>query len=105
VSHRCALVLAILIYVTLDLSLPTMPGAFEFDSADSVECTQGRARANVETAVLHVSRPDIDLRLPAPLSLNDRPTSAVAHARARRPEAPRRSPSPPDPASPSEDPH
>jgi hypothetical protein len=29
--------IAILVYVTLDLSLPSMPGAFVFDAADSAE--------------------------------------------------------------------
>jgi hypothetical protein len=105
VRHRWPLVLAILIYVTLDLSLPGMPGAFVFEPGHSVESVQGRARANVETAILHVPVPDIDLRLRAPLLLNERPTSAVGPARARRPAAPRRAPSPPDPVSASEDPH
>jgi hypothetical protein len=105
VRHRWSLVLAILAYVTLDLSLPGMPGAFVFEPGDSVEGVQGRARANVETAVLHVPVPDIDLRLRAPVLLNERPPSAVGPVRAWRLAAPRRSPSPPDPASPSEDPH
>lgn len=38
--HRQLLV-AILVYVALDLSLPTMPGAFVFESADSVESIGG----------------------------------------------------------------
>jgi len=32
---------AILVYVTLDLSLPTMPGAFVFEPDDSVESIGG----------------------------------------------------------------
>ena len=42
---RQTLVLAILLYVTLDLSLAAMPGAFVFEPADSVESAQG-ARAH-----------------------------------------------------------
>jgi len=49
VKHRPALLLAILIYLTLDLSLPTMPGVFVFEAADSVESTQIRTRAAAET--------------------------------------------------------
>ncbi len=33
--------MAILVYVALDLSLPTMPGAFVFEPADSVESIGG----------------------------------------------------------------
>jgi hypothetical protein len=50
--NRRALVLAILVYVTLDLSLPAMPGAFVFDSAGSVESVQGyRGRAAGDVVV------------------------------------------------------
>jgi hypothetical protein len=55
VRHCWQLILAILIYVTLDLSLAEMPGAFVFESGDSVESVQGsgsRARAAVDVAVL-----------------------------------------------------
>jgi len=44
-AKRCRGVLfAILVYVTLDLSLPAMPGAFVFEPADSAESTQVRAQ-------------------------------------------------------------
>ena len=39
--RRYALVLAVVVYVGLDLSLAGMPGAFVFDSADSVESAHG----------------------------------------------------------------
>ncbi len=39
---RRGMLLAILLYVALDLSVPTMPGAFVFESADSVEISSGR---------------------------------------------------------------
>lgn len=43
---------AILLYVTLDLSVPTIPGAFVFDASDSVESTQSkRARGAGEVVV------------------------------------------------------
>jgi hypothetical protein len=42
---------ALLVYVTLDLSMPAMPGAFVFDPAESVESarttTRGRAAMDV----------------------------------------------------------
>ena len=50
--HRRLFVLAVFLYVTLDLSLPGMPGVFVFDPADSAEGTYTRARAAVETGVL-----------------------------------------------------
>jgi hypothetical protein len=47
--HRWHLVLAILIYVTLDLSLAEMPGVFVFEPGDSVESVQGsRTRPDVD---------------------------------------------------------
>jgi hypothetical protein len=48
--RRRALLAALLVYVTLDLSLPAMPGAFVFDVADSVESlksSRGREAADV----------------------------------------------------------
>jgi hypothetical protein len=44
---------AILFYLTLDLSLPMMPGAFVFEAAQSVESVQrarGRAASEIVTA-------------------------------------------------------
>ena len=57
---RCcrAVFFAILVYVTLDLSLPAMPGAFVFEPADSVESTQVRARTATETLVLSAQARD-----------------------------------------------
>ena len=40
-SRRRVLLVAILVYVTLDLSLPTKPGAFVFEPDDSVESIGG----------------------------------------------------------------
>ncbi len=51
-AHRYPLVLAILIYVTLDLSMPGMPGAFVFECEDSAEGTRVRARFGAETGAL-----------------------------------------------------
>ena len=39
--RRHALVLAVVVYVGLDLSLAGMPGAFVFDPADTVESAHG----------------------------------------------------------------
>jgi hypothetical protein len=50
VNCRRALLVVILVYVALDLSLPTMPGAFVFDPADSVDSIQtprGRTTARI----------------------------------------------------------
>jgi hypothetical protein len=58
-GKRCrGLFFAILVYVTLDLSLAAMPGAFVFDLADSAESTQIRARAATESVVLSAEARD-----------------------------------------------
>ena len=51
--RRRALLLALLTYVSLDLSLAGMPGAFVFDPADSVESAQG-ARTRAPSPLLAV---------------------------------------------------
>ena len=65
------MLLAILLYVTLDLSVPTIPGAFVFESVDSVEISSGRGgQGKAEIPVLPalagdpfgVSQPSVDLR-------------------------------------------
>jgi hypothetical protein len=58
-GHRARLA-AILLYVALDLSLPSMPGAFEFDPAASVEGTHSarpRITAEVTVAPLPLGNP------------------------------------------------
>jgi hypothetical protein len=85
--------LGILIYVTLDLSLPEMPGAFVFEPADSAESTHVRARAAAESVALpalarHLSfvlfQPplEVDERL-APVSWAERRGRPVASWRSR----------------------
>jgi hypothetical protein len=51
--RRRALLLLILIYVTLDMSLCEMPGAFVFDPTESVESVDvGRGRLTAKLVVL-----------------------------------------------------
>ena len=103
--------LAVLVYVALDLSLPAMPGAFVFDAAGSVESAQGgRARgagalvtAPPSTGQTSATQPQVPARPPRPLV-----TSAAAGAR----ELPRLASRPPrgaadsaPAAATSEDPH
>jgi hypothetical protein len=106
VSRRHIVVLAILLYVTLDLSLPAMPGAFEFDPADSVESiqvTRARPAADI-TVVRELTR---DALAPARPRLEVRTRSAardhIAHP--RRPLAGWFPPPHRDAAPASEDPH
>lgn len=59
------MLLAVLVYVTLDLSLPSMPGAFVFEAADSVESAQThRWRVSGDVAPLAPPRPDPLATLP-----------------------------------------
>ncbi|HSE03413.1 MAG TPA: hypothetical protein VLK35_04580 [Methylomirabilota bacterium] len=104
-KHRTALLLAILLYVTLDLSLPTMPGAFVFEPADSVESTYARARTVVEIVVLPTPTPDALVLSRPPVDVKDRLVPSVSAERARRPVLAWRSRALHDPAPPSEDPH
>jgi hypothetical protein len=91
---RRGLLVVILVYVALDLSLPTMPGAFVFEPADSVESIGG-GRPTARVVVLPRLRSDLRHRLP--------PRSEVAPL--GRPPGHR----PPrvigDPSQSSEDPH
>lgn len=105
VKHPPAFLLAILLYVTLDLSLPGMPGAFVFDSSDSVESTRIRARAAVEIIVLPAPLPDAFFPLRPALEAEDRLAPAKSVERGRRPVPIWRARAPLDPAPPSEDPH
>lgn len=105
VKPRPALLLAILLYVTLDLSLPAMPGAFVFDSSDSVESVHIRARAALEIAVLPASARDAFVLSRPPLDVKDRLTPAESIQRGRRPVLSWRARALHDPAPPSDDPH
>ena len=101
------LVLAILVYVTLDLSLPAMPGAFVFEPEDSAESTHLRAtRAGAETAGLPTqARGPASALFQVPPYGRER-LAPVAPAEPRgRPVVGWRSPAPLDSAPSSEDPH
>jgi hypothetical protein len=90
---RRGLLLAVLVYVAFDLSLPAMPGAFVFEAGDSVEGAQGgRPRLVTGHAILPatsghaptLTEPRVDLSHRFP------PPSRVAwQARAGRPTLPR----------------
>jgi hypothetical protein len=99
-------VLAILVYVTLDLSLASMPGAFVFDAAQSIESPHGgHGRRPAECVVGAAMGPDslvrcaaaADVASPASVTSQPRP-----RARPTRPWLPRAAVDPPPP---SEDPH
>jgi hypothetical protein len=62
VTLRRSVLCALLLYVTLDLSLPAMPGAFVFDAGESVESVQP-SRSRHATAVLVPIAPGAE-RLP-----------------------------------------
>jgi hypothetical protein len=54
------MLLAILLYLALDVCLPSMPGAFVFESADSVE-SAGTARVRAGSAVPALARHSVAL--------------------------------------------
>jgi len=106
VRHRRLLVLAILVYVTLDQSLPAMPGAFVFEPADSAESTQVRARAVAETVALPaLARDPGSVLFQPPLPGDERSVSVTSAERRARPVVSWPSRAQYDSAPPSEDPH
>ena len=98
------LLLAVLIYVTLDLSLPAMPGAFVLEPAESVESTQSPARAAAETVMLPWAARDAFVWARPLLEVKGRLTPTDSAERRRGPIRGWRTQAPHDPAPPSEDP-
>ena len=103
---RRRMLLALLLYVPLDLSVPTMPGAFVFESADSLEISRNRAgESNAEAAVLPALARDSFAVSQPPVELQDR---WAANDKVVLLGHPVLNPLPRatlDPAPPSEDPH
>jgi hypothetical protein len=107
---RRGVLLAVLVYVALDLSLPGMPGAFVFDTAESVESAQGaRARGAGALAAEPTAAARISASQP---QIPDPPRRLLAAAVPRASEPPRDASRLPcgaagsaPSASPSEDPH
>ena len=100
-----AIIIAILIYLSLDLSLAAMPGAFVFEAADSVESPQNQGKASTDALAHSAFRRDGAV-LPAPHRLVDRSEIPVASNEPRW--QPAVTPLPravDDKALPSEDPH
>jgi hypothetical protein len=104
VMLRRVLIVALLVYVTLDLSIPAMPGAFGFDPDDSVESVyQTRARAAAEVAIPPASGAAVFVLSEVPPDTGRRP-APVGPARERS-RSSRRSSASDEPPPPSEDPH
>jgi len=104
VTDRPLFLVAVLVYVTFDLSLPAMPGAFVFEAAESVESTQGRARAAAEAVVLSAAARDAFVPS-RPLEVKDRLISTESVERRGDAVMGWRVRARHDPAPPSEDPH
>jgi hypothetical protein len=98
---RQTLLFAVLLYVTLDLSLAAMPGAFVFEPAGSVEGTHGvrphrmepivAAQAPVADSPITLSRPAV---APSPGIQRVRPARCVVSCLPRAILAPPRSEDP-----------
>jgi hypothetical protein len=104
VKRHSALVLAILLYVTLDLSCAAMPGAFVFDATESIDAAQSRLRVAAERVVLATS-----IRSPAALSPaveRPEPPRPPARVDSESPRVPcRQCPPRQDQSKSNEDPH
>jgi len=106
VRRRQILFFALLIYITFDLSLPAMPGAFVFEPADSVESIQiHRGRGAVDVGLLPALVGDASVVLPPEVDGKERlsPTNEFAVPGHRWVNRRRRAIL--DPVPSSEDPH
>jgi hypothetical protein len=100
---RRVLIVVLLVYVALDLSIPTMPGAFGFDPDDPVESVyQTRARAAAEAVTPPAPGATAFVLSGLPPDAPRRPAS-IDPGRAR-PRSSRRSAACDEPPPPSEDP-
>jgi hypothetical protein len=82
---RQVLVLAVLVYVSLDLSMAEMPGAFVFEPAESVESVHGARARGAEPLVAIPASPSpsaVTVATPSPLPATC--TAFVRVPRARR---------------------
>ena len=77
-SARRVMLCTLLIYVTLDLSLPMMPGAFMFEAEASVESAHAsRGRAGADVVVAPRPAADRSILRPPPIPVRN---AAVSHA-------------------------
>ena len=103
---RRRLFLALLLYVTSDLSLPAMPGAFVFDAGDSVESVQARRDRGTAEPVLLQAPSNHPAPMPTPARITAAtPVPALRRAAPHATLARRRPSAAADAARSSEDPH
>jgi hypothetical protein len=97
------LILLVAVYVSLDVANPMMPGALTFGIADSVESRQAERFRGHDDGALFPASPAPERLEPADRgrTLARGPSPAVA--RPWQADTPRRRPSTPAPAAPSED--
>jgi hypothetical protein len=100
------MLLALLLYVTLDLSVPTIPGAFVFEADDSIEISSGRAgEGKVEAAELPALARESFVISHPPVDVRDRLATTSKVALLRHPVLRQLPRATLDSVSPSEDPH
>jgi len=100
------LLFVVLIYIALDLSLASMPGAFVFDPDDSIESVQmSRSRdvAGVVTALVPARDPGAVVARQVAVRPRFVPMPSIPGMPLRTGDGPRTAT--PEPAPPSEDPH
>jgi hypothetical protein len=96
---------AVLLYVPLDLSVPATPGAFVFESADSLEISSHRVRENkADAPVLRAPARDPVVVSEPPVDPRERVAATSKVWVLGRPVLNRLARTTLDPAPPSEDP-
>jgi len=100
------MLLVLLLYVTLDLSVPAIPGAFVFEPTHSLEISGGRVGESMGGLVVQPAHARLSGALLQPVVARRERSEAPGNAaRLNRPMRRRLPRAPRDPAPPSEDPH
>jgi len=99
-----SLLFVILIYVGLDLSIATLPGAFEFEPSKSVECLRD-ARGGVDFIPMPALAVDSMLLPQSRVAVVEQPAPTCEHARCVEPVIVHRPRTRLVPAPSSDDPH
>lgn len=100
------MLLVVLLYVTLDLSVPAIPGAFVFEPTDSLEFNGARVGESMADLVVQPAQAGLSVAVSPPLvDRGDALEASGSVALFTRPMLKRLPRATLDPAPPSEDPH
>jgi hypothetical protein len=99
------LLLAILVYIALDFSLPAMPGAFVFEVDECIQTVQMQRSRPANDVLAAPALPARPFVLPLPVERTDGPALTRDVRTVARPLVRHRSRATLEPTPPTEDPH